>query len=672
MDVISEKLEIAKHLVLEEFGDAVAAIIVMGSITHEKTEASDLDVSVIYYDRFYNERIEDFRDKLSKIADRINREHPQHPIVLWATKEDHYLIGLPDISYVKRNLPYTLNRLDTWGGLAKDTLKSYELASHKTIYPDEYEAFLMGKCKEIPTYEAIELFLISTRTFAEGIAELTSIDPIEQRNGRNHVAKAGLRAVYAALISKKTHPLNSYREIHEAAILTFPADLHSVLNYLYQLKTGTSSESHVLTGFLPEILKLLYYCESQVSTVHRLSTSRVTMAKGGESFCFESNNYRETLKNDPPAQSEDYCRFPGFDVNQIHSSYFLITAFEIVRRFMCAPICNPDIFNFFFEEICVVGTFSLYSPVGIKIQFGRIEMTEVQISITSEEREKMFTYILSLNKFHESLNQYPKTPWLPYKYCLNAIQTLISGVSRVSAGEYIELPTTPTKHFNIDILAFTLRWQSRLLRGVYSEDIIKVFNQFALILCHSERNDDARAVLEETLWLDNNRHTYPVPQEGIRLLSITRQYLGITHYRSGDMEQVKRAYLKYLGITHYRSGDMEQVKREYPRALELNSDNFSALDGFTSLLLLTDPKEAFYKLLSELVKSLINCREESQVLQRFMVSAIRGNARTSDSEIHISAYNLKQVLDLSGLVEEDIMDWVVTDDVIKIFTTTRK
>ncbi len=614
MDVISNKLEIAKHLVLEEFGDAVAAIIVIGSITHEKTEASDLDVSVIYYDRFYNERIEDFRDKLSKIADRINREHPRHPIVLWATKEDHYLIGLPDISYVKRNLPYTLNRLDAWGGLAKDTLKSYELASHKTIYPDEYEAFLMGKCKGIPTYEAIELFLIATRTFAEGIVELTSTDPKEQRSGRNHVAKAGLRAAYAALISKKSHPLNSYREIRDAAKLTFPEDLHSVLNYLYQLKTGTNNESQVLTDFLPETLKLLYYCEGQVSTVRRLSMSGVSMARAGESFAFESNHYIEVLKNDPPAQSEDYCRFPGFDVNHIHSSYFLITAFEIVRRFMRAEICDPEILNFFFEEIFVVGTFALYSPFGTKIQIGRIEMIELRITIALEEeimavleeREKLFLYLSSLKQFHESQTQCPNTPWLSNKHRFDALQGLIfgiTGVTMVSAGEDI-LPTTPTPHLNKDTLAFTLRWQSRLLKVFYSEDILKAFNQFALLLYQNGQNDDARAVLQELLYLDYHRDAYPISQEGLCLLSTTRQYLGITYHDSGDTEQAKHEYIK---------------------ALELNSDNFSALDDLTSLLLLTEPTEASVKLLSELVERSINCRKESQeqVSQRFMFHAIK-------------------------------------------------
>jgi tetratricopeptide (TPR) repeat protein len=617
MNVISEKLKIAKHLVIEEFGDdAVAAIIRVGSITNE---ASDLDVSVIYYDRAYNEQIEDFRDKLNEIADKINREQPQHPITLWASKEDHYRTNLPDISYVKRNLPYMFDRLDAWGGLAKNTLASYEIASHQIIY-GHCDALLIDK--KIAPYEAVELFLIATRTFAEGIIELASTDIVEQRNGSNHIAKAGLRAAYAALLSENTHPLNSYSEILEAAILAFPNDLHPVLQYLYELKTGMGDRANILTNFLPEILKLLHYCENRVSTVRRLSMIGVTQASAGESLAF--GNLMEELTNDPPAQSEDYCRCPSFDVNYIHSLYFSITAFEIVRRFVRADIDDPNLLNFFFEEIFVVATFAFYLPFGFKIQLGRTEAIDLWISIVLEqgidkiveERDKLFSYILSLEQFYQSLTQCTSTPWLSHQRRLAALNHLFLCASIATAREDIDIVshTIPNEQDqNIDGFASTLRWQSRLFRQTYDENILKAFNHSALMLYQAQRNDDARAILQDLLWVHHDdRNPYPTPLKHEKLLSITRQY---------------------LGVTYHRSGDTELAKIEYTKSLDLDPDNFSALDDLTSLLMLTEPNEATVKILSELVERSVNCRKESkqQVSHRFMVHAIKCKQKSNYS-----------------------------------------
>ena len=660
MNIISQKLETAKCLIIEEFGDSVAAIIVMGSITREATETSDLDVSVIYYDRAYNEYMEGFRDKLSQIANEINREQPQHPIVLWASKEDHYLTALPDVSYVKRNLPYTLDRLDAWGGLAKNTLLNYELASHHILY-GRFDSF-SRKDKTIPPYEAFELFIIATRTFAEGITELASTDPIEQRNGINHIAKAGLRAAYAVLIGKNTHPLNSYHEIFNAAILVFPKDLHSVLSYLYELKTGMSNEPNIPKDALPKILKLLYYCEKQVSTVRRLSMSGLAWGRAGESFCF--NNYIGALTNDPPALSEDYCRFPGFELNFIHSLYFLTTATEIVRRLVDADFCDLDILSFFFEEIFVVVTFALYCPFGTRVQLGVSEMIELRVRIVLEEnlriileeRERLFLFLFSLRQsysnsqsnepqekkfqilprkifkffswlgferkaLYESLTVTTETPWFSNNHRLDALHGLafFGGVASKS-GEDRTLPTEQTQHMNIDALAFTQVWQSRLLRKFYSEEILNTFNQFALILCQGGRKDDARSILLDLALLEQMVHLLPISEEDIvrskHLLSTTRQY---------------------LGITYQHSGDAEQAKREYIRALELNPDNFSALDDLTSLLMLTEPNEATVKLLSELVEASINCRKESQeqVSQRFMHYAIKCKQEDNYSDAEV-------------------------------------
>jgi tetratricopeptide (TPR) repeat protein len=611
MDIINHKLEIAKRLVVEEFGDAVAAIIVMGSIINEANETSDLDVSVIYHDLIYNEQIEEFRDKLNEIAEKINHEQPHHPIILWASKKDHYLTNLPDISYVKRNLPYAFDRLDAWGGLAKNTLASYEIASHKILY-GQCDALLIDKI--IPPYEAVELFLIATRTFAEGIIKLSSIDILEQRNGSNYIAKAGLRAAYAVLISKNKKSLNSYREILNAAILSFPQDLHPVLKYLYEVKTATSERSNIVADFLPEIFKLLHYCENQVSTVRRLSIRGMAIGRRGEELLAFAN-FSEASKNNPPAQSEDYCRCPGFDVNYIHSLYFLITAFEIVRRFISGGIDDPTLINFFFEEIFVVATFVLCFPFGLKIQLGKhLEMICLQISISLEEkietilqeREKVFLYILSIEKFHEALAQYNDKSWFSSNHLVSTLRGLVICVSIAIAADNNTLNTLPGNDLLNDDHIILLKWQSRLLRQIYNEKTLEAFNESALMLFHiKERKDDAKAVLQELLWLDNeNLNPYNISQKAIRLLSRTRQY---------------------LGIIYHHSGDTRQAKREYARALELDPDNFSALDDYTSLLMLTEPTETTVKLLSEILERTVNHRKESQkqVSQRFILYAIK-------------------------------------------------
>ena len=602
MDLVNQKLQTAKRCVINEFGDAVVAIIVMGSITREATEASDLDVSIIYHDRDYNGRIEDIRDTLGKIADQINHGQPHHQLVLWASKEDHYRTNLPDVSYVRRNLPYALDRLDAWCGLAKNTLANYELASHRIIY---------GKCdalllvKKIFPCESLELFIIATRTFAEGIAELASIDVTDQRNGVNHIAKAGLRAAYAVLISRNTQPLNSYRAILEASILTFPCNLHNVLKHLYELKTGRKNELIDIAS----VLQLMHYCEKQISTVRRLSMSEVAFGTAGESFAFP--NLHEELMNDPPARSEEYRRFAGFEVNYIHSLYFLMTATEIVRRFARAAIYNHDILNFFFEEITTIATFAIYAPFGTRIRLGIVEMTELQISLGIENREMLPPLLSSLKKFYEVSTNYIETPWLPYKSQLSILETLALVAPSVGIGKDDTELAALTEQIDIDALCYGLRWQSQILARFYCEKILGTFNQLALLLYQTGRNDDAREILQELLWIDN--------QKTQSYISLLDQASSIRLFRSLSLTR------QYLGITYQRSGDAKQAKYEYLRSLKLDPDNYSALDDLTSLLMSNDPNEATVSLLSDLVITAVDCRKESQenVSQRFMNYAIK-------------------------------------------------
>src|SRR5262249_61365102 len=100
---------------------------------------------------------------------------------------------LPDVSYVRANLPMVQGRLDAWCGLAKHTLIRYEAASGANLYGD----FSIGERAfvRIPKWEPIELLLLATPNLAEGILDVAE-GPSLRHAGRNHMANAGLRSAY--------------------------------------------------------------------------------------------------------------------------------------------------------------------------------------------------------------------------------------------------------------------------------------------------------------------------------------------------------------------------------------------------------------------------------------------------------------------------------------------
>src|ERR1700760_3477671 len=102
---LTAKLELTKQLLLEEFAHDLVALLVMGSITHEATPTSDIDIAVVYRDRFHREHIADIKDRLHGLAAEINSRFPAHELVLWPSKLDHYRTFLPDVSYLRANLP---------------------------------------------------------------------------------------------------------------------------------------------------------------------------------------------------------------------------------------------------------------------------------------------------------------------------------------------------------------------------------------------------------------------------------------------------------------------------------------------------------------------------------------------------------------------------------------
>lgn len=599
LDSVSNKLEIARRAVLDEFSSAVIAVMVIGSITREATEASDLDVSVVFLDQEYNERIEDIREKLRRISAEINARYCRNELTLWATKADHYRTLLPDVSYVRRNLPYSLDRLDAWCGLAKITLAFYEGASSTVIYGTLDP---QPTVKIIPRYEAVELFLVATRCLAEGLSELTRTDPLEQRNGVNHLAKAGLRAAYAFLIAKDCLPRNSYNEIFQAASREFPEELQPILLRLYDAKMGVSSS---LPTFV-ELLRVMRYCEDEVAAVRRLTFSGVSWGRAGESFAYPAD-----LLVDAVAPVESYSRFAGFDVNFVHSIYFVLTAKEIVHRISNVASTHPEVLDFFFEEIVAVATFAFFNPEGLSIHIGIHEKTELRLNLGIEALESLVPLLSGLATWYSKLADSVGNRWLERDLRMSLLRTL---AMQLSAGPRLgnDDPMLSELRGQLDLDGFcrAAKWQSHLLRGLYSERFLEQQNKLALTLYQAGRIEDSQSIVQEALRIEDLREDLEARLlDGPRVTQL-RSLLSYTH--------------QYHGVTLHRKGDFTEAKSEYVRALELGPDNFSALDDLASLLMETAPTEATAQFLCDLVGRTTTKREEArnQIVARFMTHAV--------------------------------------------------
>src|SRR5262249_58176563 len=104
--------------------------------------------------------------------------------------------------------------------------------------------------------------------------------------GRNHMAKAGLRAEYAATLVTDNQPLDSYLEIHDAACDALPPAWHALLGALLEAKTtdGDSLPDPV------EVLRFVHTCESIVAGAPRLETTGSSPGRLAESFHFTTES----------------------------------------------------------------------------------------------------------------------------------------------------------------------------------------------------------------------------------------------------------------------------------------------------------------------------------------------------------------------------------------------
>jgi predicted nucleotidyltransferase len=358
--------ERAVTAVRNEFEDAVDSVILVGSVTREATSASDLDLAVVFRDDAYPPRVLELRTALRDLVTRERLDEHGREVSLWPTRVDHYRAGLPDVSYVRANLPLVEGRLDAWCGLAKHTLIRYESASGVNLFGD----FSVGEHAfvRIPRWEAVELFLLATRTLAEGLVELAEG---ARGAGRNHVAKAGLRAAYAAVLTQDNAPLDSYREIHAAACEHLPASVQGLLGELLQAKT-TDGES---LPDLPDVLAFMRLCETMVAGAPRLSTEGSSPGRLAESFHFDMDSLVAD-GGDPAA----YRRAPGFETNHYQQFYFLMSAREVVSRLLSAGVSSPEALDFFLEELLAVTSWGLFAHnSGLAVPVGLSEREDVTV-----------------------------------------------------------------------------------------------------------------------------------------------------------------------------------------------------------------------------------------------------------------------------------------------------
>lgn len=611
-DDITTKLDLAVQWVTSELSDVVMGMFLMGSMTAEATATSDLDVIVLLRDEDYNRRVGEIQRRLTGIAQEINGAHPRHELVLWASKFDHYFTFLPDVSYVRGNLPDQVGRLDAWCGLAKHTLLHYECSSAERLFG---EIDLEPVFKTIPRSECLELFLLTTRTLAEGLMELYAADPAQRRSGINHVAKAGIRAVYAVLVHEDQKPRIRYSEIASEGKDYLPNGFQRTLEALYRAKVGEAED----LPDLADVLALFRYCEERIADTGRMSPGGLTIGRGGESYAFQI----EDITGRQPVPIEGYRRFPGFGANYLHALYFLMSAQEIVKRSAAVRYDNPAFLDFFFEELTTAASFAVYNPDGIRILVGRAEgqRSSIDLHLGRDFLDELLPLLVMLAEayFFADIGQF-STPWLSQQTKLARLTTILNAVSAISTRDGAEaVYTRLAKRVNIDAqIEAIVDWQLPLLNGVIGARPLCVQVQLGLTLFQAGKLELAKRLIEGV-----------IAQEGH--VCDAAQLMAID---ASNLASVFSQAHQYLANTLLRMGEVLAARSEYEAALERDPDNYSAADDYASFLLEHERRSVAVDLLNSLPE---RCRvAEAQVREQI------GN------RMHNHAIHLKQAGDLDA------------------------
>ena len=592
---LRRKIDDTSRAVLDAFGEAVRAVYVMGSITREATDASDLDIAVVFDDTYYGEHIDHLLPTFASLASGINRAHPAHPLALWASKADHYQTLFPDVSYVRRNLPRDTDRLDAWAGLAKHTLLHYEAKSATIVHGD----FDIGKMMvaKVPRSEAVELFLLSTRTLAEGLAELSHPGEDTRRAGLNHVAKAGLRALYAVAIREQGQALDSYAEIQAWGAAHCAPPYDAIVSDLHAIKSGRLRPE---TPPISAVLHLMRHCEHRIADAPRQKMGGMTLGRAGESFAFSPGDlFRDA---DP---IEQYSRFAGLGNNHVHALYFLLTARAIFRRLVEARVEDDEVLDFFFEELSVLASFAFFNPGGLQMVLGLRERDVFTLTVDRPFLQDMAA-ILSRLEAAADRNGVHDTPWLTADVKRGRLRTLLSQYATVPG---IEVPG----HAPPDVpgLIEAATWQARILTGVFNPRLVEIFNTLGLSLYRAGEAEAARAVLAQ-------------PLAAVQMAKQTATDIALTDNARLELDRELSKTHHYFGVACRRLGEPVRAREAYLEALAKDPDNYSALDDLTSLLLATDPGDESAAVIARLVDAAVSAKAESrrQVSAQYVTHAL--------------------------------------------------
>jgi tetratricopeptide (TPR) repeat protein len=630
VDDIADKLDRAVAGVLADHEGDVRAMVLIGSVTGERTAASDLDVSVVFDDACYEARGRELRRGLADLAAGINDEMPGPELVLWASKADHFATLFPDVSYVRANLPAADERLDAWCGLAKHTLQHYEEATGRQIWG---EADLASTWR-IPRAEAVELFLLATRTFAEGLAELQSADGHVRAAGNNHVAKAALRVAYALLLAGDGEPRNSYAAIHEAARERLPEPLRGVLDAAYEAKTR--SAPLLESASLADLLALLRHCEAAVASAPRWRIGGPAVKPGDEGFGFDP----EVLAEDRDPAT--YSRCPPPAENYVQFGYFLITAPVLMDRLAAVP-ADAGLADFYLDELAAVTIHALLRR-GLTIAFGVHDPELVERPISMDTVAAVAAHLGTLADAYVRADF--GLPWLEHERKLQRVAALLL-VAAQAPGIAVpdELIAQLQERIGVEGFLDGTEWLCEVAGGMFSRSGLRLLADLGLKLYQAGEATRARRILTRAAELAR------VDAGGDR-----------------ELDQLRSHALQCLAITEHREGDLNEALAHYQEALDRDPENFSAIDDLAALLSAHAPPAPAREILVERFERFAEHREEAresivgQVLNRAVDLKQEGDYAEAEGwyrltieiapELPMARFNYGLMLEETGRVDE--------------------
>jgi tetratricopeptide (TPR) repeat protein len=637
-DEIAQKLDRAVADVLALHEPDVKAMVLIGSVTSERTAASDLDVSVVFEDHCYEARGRDLRRGLAELATGINAAVPGPELMLWASKADHFVTLFPDVSYVRANLPASDERLDAWCGLAKHTLQHYEEATGRQLWGDVE----LRSSWRIPRAEAVELFVLATRTFAEGLAELHSADEHVRAAGNNHVAKGILRAAYAMLLAGGRGPHNSYAAIHEAARERLPEPLRPTLDAALQAKTRAVPLRD--TTSTAAALAVMRHCEAQVASAPRWRIGGPVAKPGDEGFGFDP----EALDTDRDPAT--YSRCPAPDENYVQFGYFVITAPVVMDRLASVP-ADADVADFYLDELAAVTIHAMLRR-GLAVGFGVHEPELVRRSIDDATIRAVATYLEALARAYLQPGAQFDVPWLDHERKRQRVAALLlvaSGAPGVEIAD--DLVERVQEQTGVEGVLDGVEWVCEVAGGMFSLSGLRLLSTLGLKLYQA--GDVARAR---------------------RILTRAAELARLDTGDGRELAVLRSQALQHLAISEHREGDLQDALAHYQEALDHDPENFSAVDDLAALLSEHFPPAVAHEILIERFGGFVEHRDDARdsivghVLNRAVDLKQAGDYDAAEGwyrltlavapEMPMAHFNYGMLLEATGRVLEAVPEYM--------------